>query len=56
MLIIFILGNMFISMMVQIKFDRHILYIIGVYWMVSKVYNVLYSLFVGLFHIGNWNF
>ena len=40
MLIIFIFGNMFISIMVQIKFDGHILSIIGVYWMVSKVYNV----------------
>ena len=30
-LIILILGNMFISIMLQIKFDRHIiLYIIGV--------------------------
>ena len=28
---------MFISIMVHIKFDRHILYIIGVSWMVSNV-------------------
>ena len=26
MLIIFIFGNMFISIMVQVKFDRHIIY------------------------------
>ena len=40
--IISIFGNMCISIMVQIKFNRHTLYIIGVHWMVSTVYNVLY--------------